>query len=467
MVHVPILRHGDAYRSLDVAPVLDVRGGDPVGEVSLANAAMLRRDARRVEAGRAALREVGAEGLVAACVAAAERFRDGVLPVGDDAWSFEDWVAATSASTGLPHALVRANADKLVHVLREMPTILRGLTRGLPLGVLDDGLGDDDGVPVAYVPRTGALAAVLPSNSPGVHSLWLPALPLLTPVVLKPGHADPWTPLRLVEALVAGGVPRAALGFYPADRAVGPELVDQHGFAQVFGGPEIARRYAGRPGVDVHGPGHAKVLVGEDAVDRWEDHLDLLVASVASNGGRSCINASTIVVPRHGDALARGLAERLAQIVPRDLEDPDARLAATDAPAAEAIDAALTDALPGARDVSAEVRGPGRVVTLDGLTFLRPTVVRAPPGHALAKREWAFPFVSVVELPAADAVAWLGSTLVCTAITDDARLRRALLDAPHVDRLHLGAVPTSAIRWDQPHEGNLFEALWRRRAVAW
>ena len=30
-------------------------------------------------------------------------------------------------------------------------------------------------------------AAVLPSNSPGVHTLWLPAIPLQMGLVLKPG----------------------------------------------------------------------------------------------------------------------------------------------------------------------------------------------------------------------------------------------------------------------------------------
>jgi hypothetical protein len=64
-------------------------------------------------------------------------------------------------------------------------------------------------------------------------------------------------------------------------------------------------------------------------------------------------------------------------------------------------------------------------------------------------------------------VDWLGPTLVLAAVTEDGALRRALLDAPHVDRLHLGPIPTTAIRWDQPHEGNLFTWLWRRRAIAW
>ena len=56
--------------------------------------------------------------------------------------------------------------------------------------------------------------------------------------------------------------------------------------------------------------------------------------------------------------------------------------------------------------------------------------------------------------------------LAVTAITEDERLRRELLASPHVDRLTFGAVPTSRVSWDQPHEGNLFEHLYRRRAFA-
>ena len=34
-----------------------------------------------------------------------------------------------------------------------------------------------------------------------------------------------------------------------------------------------------------------------------------------------------------------------------------------------------------------------------------------------------------------------------------------------VDRLNLGAIPTTRIGWDQPHEGNLFDHLYGRRAI--
>jgi hypothetical protein len=33
-----------------------------------------------------------------------------------------------------------------------------------------------------------------------------------------------------------------------------------------------------------------------------------------------------------------------------------------------------------------------------------------------------------------------------------------------VDRLNLGPISTMQVSWDQPHEGNLFEHLYSRRA---
>ena len=85
--------------------------------------------------------------------------------------------------------------------------------------------------------------------------------------------------------------------------------------------------------------------------------------------------------------------------------------------------------------------------------------------HPLARTEFMFPFTSVVEVPAEGLVAALGPSLAVTVITRDAELVRQILDSGNVDRLNVGPVPTSHVEWDQPHEGNLFEFLYRRRAI--
>ena len=78
--------------------------------------------------------------------------------------------------------------------------------------------------------------------------------------------------------------------------------------------------------------------------------------------------------------------------------------------------------------------------------------------------EFPFPFVSVVEVPKASLVTSMGQTLVATAIADDETLLSEVLATPQIDRLNIGAIPTNQISWDSPHEGNLFEHLYKQRA---
>jgi acyl-CoA reductase-like NAD-dependent aldehyde dehydrogenase len=302
-----------------------------------------------------------------------------------------------------------------------------------------------------------------------VHSLWIPAIALKTPLVLKPGREEPWTPMRIARALMAAGVPPEAFSLYPTDHEGAATILQTCGRALLFGDERTTAPYAGNPAIEVHGPGRSKVLLGADVVDAWEEHLDVLVDSVAANGGRSCINASAILVPAHADAIASALAERLAAIVPRAADDPDARLAAFAKPAfAEAMDAAIEAGLAqrGARDVTAELRGTPRRVVHEGATYLLPTVVRCDSmEHPLANTEYLFPYASVVEVPQARMLDAIGPSLVVTAITKDAAFLSALTRSPHIHRLNLGPVPTSRVEWDQPHEGNLFEFLYARRAL--
>jgi hypothetical protein len=52
-----------------------------------------------------------------------------------------------------------------------------------------------------------------------------------------------------------------------------------------------------------------------------------------------------------------------------------------------------------------------------------------------------------------------------TAITRDERLIEQLLASPDIERLNIGPLSTMQVAWDQPHEGNLFELLYKRRAI--
>jgi acyl-CoA reductase-like NAD-dependent aldehyde dehydrogenase len=464
--NLPVLRRGQPYDSLDKLELKSVRTGEPIAQLSLANAGMLRRDLRRQS--RDALRALPVARLLEICAEAGRLFMEADLPLGEGhTQSSEQYIEALSATSGLPHALCRRNMGKIHQVLTEMPTILRGLTRGMDLKVIDDGFGEQSGVPVSYYPLADSLGVVLPSNSPGVNSLWIPAIPLKIPVVLKPGREEPWTPFRIIQAFIAAGCPPEAFSFYPTDHEGSAAVMESCKRALIFGDESTVQRYAGNPGVSVHGPGRSKVLIGEDMVDRWPEFLDVLAASIAENGGRSCVNASAVVVPRRGREIAAALAEKLAQIKPLAVTDENATLAGFANPKmAEFIDAAITQDLAGAEDLTAQYRGAERIVTRDGSTYLLPTVVWCPSfEHPLANREFLFPYASVVEVPQDQMLEQIGPSLVVTAISQDPQFIDQVIASPLVERLNIGPLPTSRVQWDQPHEGNLFEFLYRRRAI--
>jgi acyl-CoA reductase-like NAD-dependent aldehyde dehydrogenase len=475
MLHIPILRWGVPYKSVDRTIVPHFRTREPFVEMSLANVGIIRRDLLRQAAARETLAALPVAELVRMSKAAAEHFAHDALPLDPSSEAMQtpqDYVDQVSATTGMPWSNVRRNMAKVHGVLSRVDEVLRGLTRGLDLAVLDDGVGETGGHILSFFPRADALGVVLPSNSPGVHSLWAPATVLKMPLVLKPGSAEPWTPLRMIQAWVKAGAPREVFGYYPADHAGGNEILRSCGRGMVFGDVGSTRRWKGDPRVEVHGPGFSKIVIGPDVADRWEQYLDVMVESIANNGGRSCVNASSVWVTRHGDRIAEALAERLARIAPRPAEDPEAVLAPFADPAvAERISAAIDQDMRGeegrsdARDVSASHRGRERVVTVHGGTYLLPTVIRCDGSHPLANREFLFPYASVVEVPAEGLPTMLGPSLVVTCLSDDDAFRERFIASPHVDRLNLGPIPTTQIGWDQPHEGNLFDHLYARRAI--
>ena len=100
--------------------------------------------------------------------------------------------------------------------------------------------------------------AVLPSNSPGVHSLWAPAVALKTPIALKPGREEPWTPLRMIQAFIAAGFPKEAFGFYPTDHGGAATLLQAVDRAMLFGDASTTQAWAKDPRVELHGPGYSQ-----------------------------------------------------------------------------------------------------------------------------------------------------------------------------------------------------------------
>ncbi|MBM3778666.1 MAG: aldehyde dehydrogenase family protein [Acidimicrobiia bacterium] len=468
MIQLPVLRWGQPYTSMDVDEVTHFATGEPIAKVSRANGGLIQRDMRKAPQARAALQKLSIDELVTIAGRAGELYMTATLPMGDGTQTPEEFVRAQSASTGMPENMCRANMKKNAFVLAEMRNILRSLTRRLDFSVLSDGWGMEEGVPVSYQAQSPVLGLVLPSNTAGVHTLWLPVIPLQVGLVLKPGPQEPWTPFRMAAAFFQAGIPREAISIYPGAGDVGAAVLDACDRNLIFGGTPTVDRYKGDPRVQAHGPGFSKILLGDDQADQWEKYLDMMVESVFISGGRGCINASGIWASRHTREIADAIAKRLGPVRPLPHDHPEASLAAFTVPGvAEAVSKAIDADLaqPGVTDVTAKYREGSRLVQDGRADYLLPTVVHcASPDAAIAKKEYMFPFVTVVECPEAKMVEAIGPTLVGTAVTCNPAFRRRLIDATHIDRLNLGPVPTTKLNWLQPHEGNLIDFLFRARA---
>jgi acyl-CoA reductase-like NAD-dependent aldehyde dehydrogenase len=467
VLNIPILRWGKPYESLEFDEVLHFSTGESIAKVSQANAGLLQRDMRKAPQAREALRQIPIDDLIERVKKAGELYLNATLPLGDGTQSPDEFAHMQSASTGLPEHMCKANMAKNFFVLSHMDQMLDALTRGLDLNILSNGYGmESRGVVVSFQAQSPAVGLVLPSNSPGVHTLWLPVIPMQIGLVLKPGPQEPWTPYRMTAAFTQAGIPPEAISIYPGGPDVGAAVLANCDRSMIFGGTPTVERYKGNPKVQAHGPGFSKILLGDDLVDDWEKYIDLMADSIYLNSGRGCINCSGVWASRHTKEIAAALAKRIGPIPVLPPEDPKAGLAAFTIPGAAAaiwnqIAAGLKE--EGVTDMTSEYGA--RLEEKERCAYLRPTIVHCKsPSNTLAKAEYMYPFASVVECPQDKMLESIGPTLVCTAITEDEKFQRQLTDAVHIDRLNIGPIPTIKLDWLQPHEGNIVEFLFRARA---
>lgn len=473
--HIPVLRLGRAYESLDKVEIKNHTTGEVIATVSSVNAGIIRKDFRKIGESRAALKKFTVKQLMELSAQAGDLFLNGTLPFGDQGHTqtAQQYIETLSLTSGLPHVMVKRNMTKIHYALTHLDVILNGLSRGLDMSILDSGTGEQFGTKLSFFPTAAALGLVMPSNSPAVNSLWLPSIALKTPVIIKPGKEEPWTPYRLIQAFIAAGVPAEAFGFYPTDHEGAGEILKTCGRALIFGDKNTTAQYANNPAIQLHGPGWSKIIIGEDCIENWRDYIDVIAGAISDNGGRSCINASAIVVPKYAAEIADAIAQKLGPVKPTKPDDENARLSGfANVKMADFIDAQIEDGLktPGATDVTAKYRDGSRKVVFEGGTYMRPTIVHCDSfAHPLANKEFLCPYASVVQVPQKDVLHQIGYSLAVSAITKDQAFIDEIMAFPEIERLNIGPVSTMAISWDQPHEGNMFEFLWRRRSIekAW
>lgn len=467
MITLSPLRWGKPYQSLDHHDVVHFDTGEPIARIGNVGGGIVARDMKKAHKARQALLQFSTDDLIEKCKRAAVLFESADLTVGDSVQGVDDFVHQQSASTGLPEHMCRGNMSKNSFVLSHMDQILECLTRGLDLSILSKGFGDEGrGVTVSYQAQTPVLGAVLPNNSPGVHTLWLPAIPLQIGLALKPGSQEPWTPYRMVSAFIEAGVPAEAFGLYPGGHDAGGAIMTKTPRSMIFGSAETVAQHEGNPRVQAHGPGWSKILIGDDVVDDWEDYLDVMIESVLSNSGRSCINCSGIWASRHTREIAAAIAEQIGPVDVLPPADEEAALAAFTVPAmAKGTWSMVAKDLAesGVEDMTAQFGE--KLIERDHCAYLRPMVVHADsPDRGVASKEYMFPFVSVVKCPQSEMLRRIGPTLVGSVLTSNPAFIDEAGMCVDIDRLNVGPIPTNRLDWLQPHEGNIIEFLFRSRA---
>ena len=97
MLHIPILRKGNPYKSIDVQRVPHFKTREMFVEVSQANAGLIRRDLLDLDAAQATLAAFTTEQLIAMCRQAADYFMNGTLPVGEESQTPDDYADRLAA----------------------------------------------------------------------------------------------------------------------------------------------------------------------------------------------------------------------------------------------------------------------------------------------------------------------------------------------------------------------------------
>ncbi len=314
MLHLPILRWGVPYRSVDArgdaalpharAVRVDEPGQRRPDSPRPADAAGRRARAIGGDSGRRSRRDGRTRRRAFPerhAAARSESSGHGQTP--------QEYVEQVSATTGMPFSNVRRNMLKVHGVLSQVDEVLAGLTRGLDLSVLDAGIRRRSTARCSASSRAPMRSAsCCRATRPACIRCGRRPRCLKMPLVLKPGSAEPWTPLRIINAWVEGRRAGRRVRLLPdrSRRRQRDPALDRprHGVRRC----RLDQALEGRRRVEVHGPGYSKVVIGPDVADDWEQYIDVIAESMSNNGGRSCVNASGVWVTKHADAIAEALA---------------------------------------------------------------------------------------------------------------------------------------------------------------
>ncbi|MCY0917381.1 aldehyde dehydrogenase family protein [Streptomyces sp. H27-G5] len=441
---IPVLRDGRERTSRDTR-VLNGVDGVPLATVHEAPALVTRLT---VKAMRQAPRMAPDERLAVLAKAGAlfgSATLGGVTP--------EQYCRVQALASGVPVDVARRTLGRIGDDCARLGEVV---DRQAPVGA---------GRTARWVRRGSVFGVVAPSNHPATHGAWLQAIAMGYKVLVRPGARDPFTPLRLVRALLEAGLEPGWISLLPGPHAAADTLVETADLSLVYGSESTVARLRGNDRVLVRGPGRSKILV-DGPLD--EATLDHLVAEIAADGGVRCTNTTAVLTSGDHRALAEALAERLAALPAHPVTDDRAVLPVRPRREGEGLRAALDLAAAGAPDLVARHHedGPLPLVAADAVA-LRPAVMCVDRSdHPGLATELPFPCVWVAPWRRSEGVGPLDDSLALTLLTDDASLVSEALESPGVRTVLHGRVPGWWKDPFLPHDGYLGQFLKEARGFA-
>jgi hypothetical protein len=446
----------DGYTSIE-RKALTGFDGSPLGEATITPALLVHDLARKRST---ALRSLPIRDVLDIFARAADIFATG----RPDGLEPEAYVRKASLSSGLPLSIVRKQTLGLFPpAFRMMDRFLR-VQSPSDLEVFDRNFYDAGGIRVGLTPRGRNVGFVMPGNHPSTHLMWLCALAMKVPVVLRPSNDDLFTPYRLVTAFLEAGLPDEAIAFVPGGHDLVDPIVQSCALSVLFGAQQLADRYASNRSVRIHGPGRSKVVVLADA--DFAATVRLISRLVMDDAGRGCINGSAVIVEGSASRLAAAVAAALEAVPVLSPLVEGAQLGAVGMAEAGAYSGLIESRLGSGATEHTPGRT-GRVATVDGVSMMRPTVIEVESfEHPLFGMELPFPFVVFASARSRpDLIRAAGNSLAVVIAGEDDGLAQDLLLEPTIDKVFGSGALSTEFDPREPHEGFLLDFLYQKKAI--
>lgn len=399
-------------------------------------------------------------------------FLTGEINIGNLKMGPEEYARLVTLSTGMPISIINETIEKISNLLMNIEEILKIQIPNEDMGVLERGYYSVNNKTIGWIPTGKNLFAMTPSNHPNVNYIWILAVALGYPVIIRPATDDPFTPYRIIKCLIQAGFPKENFNFFPMSHASIDSFIDCIDKSILFGGDTIEEKYSGSSKVKTFGPGNSAIIINEAYYTEHKDEvLNIVLKSMVTASGRGCINASYIYFIGDGRELAEMVAKKVSEISVMNPLNKEAQLAAIKS---EKIAAKYNNFIEdnialGYSDLTEKYRNTKRMISLDEANYLLPTVLYVKEKQILNNQkigmELPFPFITFIDdCNEENLLTYISNSLSVSYLGNKKDLFNKILHCEGNGKLYFNA-PTNSNDFSDPHEGFISHFLYQAKAL--